>query len=115
MFVTGAIMAVAQLFIFPPIIKILGAVKWMRIGSLLGITTFLAIPNVTFFSWNYSALFAMSVAGVTVINCCLAAVSALKLECVFPRRRPWLVPRASWVHVRTIYRTAGETYPTQRC
>lgn len=47
---TGAIMAVAQLFIFPPVIKVLGAVKWMRIGCLLGISTFLAIPNVTFFS-----------------------------------------------------------------
>eukprot|EP00903_Cladosiphon_okamuranus_P005915 g5848.t1 len=72
---TGVIMAVAQLVIFPPVIKILGAVKWMRIGCLLGIFTFLAIPNVTFFNLGYSELFAMSVAGVTVVNCCLAAVS----------------------------------------
>lgn len=78
LFMTGVIMAVAQLVIFPPVIKILGVVKWMRIGCLLGISTFLAIPNVTFFSWNYSTLFAVSVAGVTVVNCCLAAVSEQK-------------------------------------
>lgn len=83
LFVAGVIMAVAQLFIFPSVIKYIGAVKWMRIGCLLGISAFLAVPNVTFFSWNSSTLFAMSVAGVTVVNCCLAAVSAMKLNAVF--------------------------------
>ncbi|CAM9109513.1 unnamed protein product [Ectocarpus sp. 8 AP-2014] len=75
LFMTGCIMVVAQLFIFPSVIKMIGAVAWMRTGCLLGISTFLATPNAKLFSWNYTTLFAGSVASVTVVNCCLAAVS----------------------------------------
>ncbi|CAM9104883.1 unnamed protein product [Ectocarpus sp. 6 AP-2014] len=74
LFLSGCIMVVAQVFIFPSVIKILGAVTWMRTGCLLGICTFLATPNAKLFSWNYTTLFAASVASVTVVNCCLAAV-----------------------------------------
>ncbi|CAM9273702.1 unnamed protein product, partial [Ectocarpus sp. 6 AP-2014] len=75
LFMTGCMMVVAQLFIFPSVIKIIGAVAWMRTGCLLGISAFLATPNAKLFSWNYTTLFAASVASVTVVNCCLAAVS----------------------------------------
>ncbi|CAM9109587.1 unnamed protein product [Ectocarpus sp. 8 AP-2014] len=75
LFMTGCIMVVAQLLIFPSAINILGAVTWMRTGCLLGISTLIATPNAKLFSWNYTTLFAASVASVTVVNCCLAAVS----------------------------------------
>ncbi|CAB1097986.1 unnamed protein product [Ectocarpus sp. CCAP 1310/34] len=74
LFVSGCIMVVAQVFIFPSVIKILGAVTWMRTGCLLGICTFLATPNAKLFSWNYTTLFVASVASVTIVNCSLAAV-----------------------------------------
>ncbi|CAM9772920.1 unnamed protein product, partial [Ectocarpus sp. 8 AP-2014] len=78
---------VAQLFIFPSVIKIIGAVASMRTGCLLGISTLLATPNAKLFSWNYTALFAASVASATVVNCCLAAVSiALASTSIVPSR-----------------------------
>ncbi|CAN0435171.1 unnamed protein product, partial [Ectocarpus sp. 12 AP-2014] len=74
LFMSGCIMVVAQVFIFPSVITTLGAVTWMRTGCLLGIFTFLATPNAKLFAWNYTTLFAALVASVTVVNCCLAAV-----------------------------------------
>ncbi len=90
-------MAPLQLFVVPPLVKRLGAVTWMRIGCLLGVSTFLATPNARFFSWNYGSLFAMTVASTTMINCCLAAVRALRrlrlYHCV--RLRPSIRPLCS--------------------
>lgn len=57
-------------------VRKLGAAAWMRAGCIVGIFVFLATPNAKLFSWNYAALFVMSVASNTLANCCLAAVSA---------------------------------------
>lgn len=69
-------MAPLQLLVFPPLVKILGAVTWMRACCLLGVVTFLATPNASLFSRDYASLFALTVASTTIINCCLAGVSA---------------------------------------
>ncbi|CAM9173942.1 unnamed protein product [Ectocarpus sp. 12 AP-2014] len=86
---TGYIMVVAQLLMSPSAIKVLGAVTWTRTGCLLGISTLLAIPNPKLFSWNYTTLFAASVASATVVNCCLAAVGitlAVSSTSILPSR-----------------------------
>lgn len=76
LFVTGLIMAPLQLFAFPVVIQTLGAVRWMRMGCLVGISAFLATPNAGRLSHGGGpSLFAISVASTTVVNCCLAAVS----------------------------------------
>ena len=76
LFMTGLIMAPLQLFVFPPLIKNLGPVRWMRIGCLLGMLSFVVTPNAEFFRSNKTTLWAMSVATTTLVNCCLAAVRA---------------------------------------
>ncbi|CAN0196933.1 unnamed protein product, partial [Hapterophycus canaliculatus] len=68
-------MAPLQLFVFPPLINILGAVRWMQIGLFLGVSAFLATPHAKLFSRNDPMLFAVSVVSTTIVNCCLAAVS----------------------------------------
>lgn len=77
LFMTGLIMAPLQLFVFPPLIKTLGAVWWMRIGCILGIFSFVATPYAELFSLDDSTLlWAVSVASTTLVNCCLAGVRA---------------------------------------
>eukprot|EP00752_Nemacystus_decipiens_P007148 g6401.t1 len=73
--ITGLIMAPLQLFVFPPLIKTLGAVRWMRVGCILGMLSFLATPNAGLFGTGDATLLAVSVASTTLVNCCLAAVS----------------------------------------
>lgn len=73
--VTGLLMAVLQLILFPPLINVVGIATWQRMGSVIGIPAFIAISNVKILSWNYSSLFAVSVIANTLTNCCLGAVS----------------------------------------
>ncbi|CAM9925053.1 unnamed protein product, partial [Hapterophycus canaliculatus] len=68
-------MAPLQLFLFPFVIKIVGAVRWMHIGCLVGVAAFLATPNASSFGGGDTRLFVVSVASTTIVNCCLAAVS----------------------------------------
>lgn len=75
---TGLVMAPLQLFLFPLVIKIVGAVRWMHMGCLVGVVAFLATPNASAISGGgETRLFLVSVASTTVVNCCLAAVSLL--------------------------------------
>lgn len=87
LFMTGLIMAPLQLFVFPPLIKTLGAVRWMRAGCILGMFSFLATPNSDLFSTDDAALLAASVACTTLVNCCLAAVRASGVLLAFPGTR----------------------------
>eukprot|EP00903_Cladosiphon_okamuranus_P005914 g5847.t1 len=76
LFMTGLIMAPLQLFVFPPLVKTMGAVWWMRIGCILGMVSFVATPNAELFSSNDATLlWAVSVASTTLVNCCLAGVN----------------------------------------
>lgn len=58
--VTGILLAICTLVIFPRLIKMMGVVTWQRIGCLLGVPIFLAVPNAKFFSWNESSLSVVS-------------------------------------------------------
>eukprot|EP00752_Nemacystus_decipiens_P005353 g4854.t1 len=66
---TGIILVVLQLGLFPPLIKYVGIVKWQRAGCLLAVPIFLAVPNARFLSWNESSLFAVNVVNNILINC----------------------------------------------
>lgn len=71
---TGVVMAPLQLFVFPLVIKIVGAVRWMKMGCLVGVAAFLVTPNASSLSGGDTRLFMVSVASTTTVNCCLAAV-----------------------------------------
>lgn len=102
LFMTGLIMAPLQLFVFPPLIKTLGAVWWMRIGCILGMFSFLATPNAKLFSVDDATLLAVSVASTTLVNCCLAAVRVCCPIMAFPESRQHAHERAQ---------KAGNKYP----
>lgn len=72
--VTGVLMTVFQLVVFPPVIKAVGVATWQRIGFVAGIPAFLAVPAVKMLSWNYPSLFAASVGANTLTLCSLGAV-----------------------------------------
>lgn len=74
LFVTGLVMMVCQLIIFPPIISAVGIAMWQRIGYILGVLAFIAAPSVQTLSWNDASLYVVSVATNLAINCSLAAV-----------------------------------------
>eukprot|EP00904_Undaria_pinnatifida_P012601 jgi/Undpi1/8471/HiC_scaffold_25.g10938.m1 len=73
----GAGMAVAalQLVIFPPLIKALGITAWQRIGGLLAIPAFVAVPCTTRFSSNDNSLLFMSTASTSLVYCSTAMVN----------------------------------------
>lgn len=71
---TGIILAVLQLGVFPSLIKCVGIVNWQRAGCLLGVPVFLAIPNVKSLSWNESSLFAVNVMGNLLAFCSISSV-----------------------------------------
>lgn len=77
--VTGVLMSLIQLLVVPPVIKLVGIATWQRLGSVIGIPAFIAVPSVTMLSWNYSSLFAVSVTANTLVFCSLAAVSWLTM------------------------------------
>lgn len=68
---TGVLMSASQLALFPPFIKVVGIAAFQRLGFLVGIPAFLAVPAVKMLSWNYPTLFAASV----VVN--MLAMSSL--------------------------------------
>ena len=71
---TGIILAVMQLGVFPPLIKFVGIVNWQRAGCLLGVPVFLAVPNARFLSWNESSLFAVNVLTNLLAFCSISSV-----------------------------------------
>ncbi|CAM9645936.1 unnamed protein product [Ectocarpus fasciculatus] len=71
---TGVLMAFCELFLFPPLIKLVGITTWQRLGCRTGIAAFLAIPAVKVFSWDFNSLVGFSVAVNTLANCSCAAV-----------------------------------------
>lgn len=73
---TGAIMAVCQLVLFPPLIKMLGIMTWQRLGCGLGIAAMVAFPGVAVLSWDHRSLVFLSVAVNTLANCSFGAVSS---------------------------------------
>lgn len=86
---TGIILAVLQLGIFPPTIRCVGIVNWQRAGCLLGVPVFLAVPNARFFSWNESSLFAVSVLDNILSNCCISSVSEALKSFFFSSGNEW--------------------------
>lgn len=65
--VSGVIVGVLQLVVFPKIVKVVGITIWQRIGCLMCIPSFVAIPNAKAISWNYSSLFTVSVVITTLV------------------------------------------------
>lgn len=58
---TGVLMSVFQLVFFPRFIKVVGIAAFQRLGFLVCIPAFLAVPFIKMLSWNYPTLFAASV------------------------------------------------------
>ena len=69
-------MAVCQLVLFPPFIKMVGIMTWQRLGCVVGIAAFVAVPAVKSLSWDYTSLFVVSVLVNAISTFCLGAVSA---------------------------------------
>lgn len=74
---TGLLMAVSQLVLFPSFIKTVGIATWQRLGCIIGVPAIITIPSVKMLSWNHPSLFAVSVTANTLTNCSLGAVSRL--------------------------------------
>ncbi|CAN0329264.1 unnamed protein product, partial [Pylaiella littoralis] len=72
---TGAVTAPCQLFLFPPLIKMVGVMTWQRLGCGVGVAVFLAIPSIRILSQNYRSLFVLSVAANSLVNWFCAAVN----------------------------------------
>lgn len=75
LFVTGVLMSVFQLFLFPPVIKVVGIATCQRLGFLVGILSLLAVPAIKALSWNYPSLFAASAVANSFALCSLWVVS----------------------------------------
>eukprot|EP00752_Nemacystus_decipiens_P004106 g3756.t1 len=73
--VTGVLMSTVQLVFFPPLIKVVGIAAFQRLGFVVGIPAFLAVPVIKMLSWNYPSLFAASVAANAFVLCSLWAVN----------------------------------------
>lgn len=72
---TGVVMVVFQLGVFPLVIKAVGVTAGQRVGFVSTAIAFVVIPIAKSLSWNYSSLNAVFVAAIAVINCSLSAVS----------------------------------------
>lgn len=79
-------MAVFQLSMFPPIIRLIGLTAWQRIGFALSALAFLTVPAVKVVSWNYASLYAASVTANTFVNCGMSAVSGSRRD---SQKRPF--------------------------
>lgn len=66
-FVSGVIVGVLQLVVFPKIVKVVGITIWQRIGCLMCVPCFVAIPNAKAISWDDSSLFMASVVITTLL------------------------------------------------
>ncbi|CAN0354461.1 unnamed protein product [Ascophyllum nodosum] len=71
---TGIVLGVLQLVVFPRVIERVGIVAWQRTGWLLGMIAFLVVPNIKGLCWNSSSLFAMGVTGTLLVNSCTSAI-----------------------------------------
>lgn len=72
---TGVLMAVFQLLLFPPLIKVVGIATCQRLAFLASVPALLVVPAVKMLSWNYPSLFTVSVTANTLANCCVGVVS----------------------------------------
>lgn len=73
---TGVILTAFQLIVFPPLIVVFGMVKWQSIGCLLGVVTFVTVPNFRWINWNDTGLFIMLVITIYLVHCALAMVTS---------------------------------------
>ena len=71
---TGIVLGVLQLVVFPHAIELVGIVRWQRGGWLLGVISFVLVPNTKELSWNSPSLFAVGVMGDLLVNCAVSAV-----------------------------------------
>eukprot|EP00904_Undaria_pinnatifida_P002466 jgi/Undpi1/1221/HiC_scaffold_108.g14135.m1 len=72
---TGVILTAFQLIVFPPLIVVFGMVKWQSMGCLLGVVTFVTVPNVRWINWNDTGLFILLVITINLVHCALAMVT----------------------------------------
>ncbi|CAM9962781.1 unnamed protein product, partial [Laminaria digitata] len=71
----GLIVAALLFCVFPRAIKVLGVTYYQRLGCLVGIPAFIAIPNARALSWNDNGVFLVSVSCTVLIYCCQAMVT----------------------------------------
>eukprot|EP00752_Nemacystus_decipiens_P004782 g4353.t1 len=70
---SGLVLALCLLILFPPLIKLLGMTAWQRLGWLVSIPCFIAIPAAKTLSWNYPSLFTAATVANTGVAVGLAA------------------------------------------
>lgn len=77
MLAAGAIMVVLQLVVFPRVLKVLKFTICQRIGCILAVPAFIAVPYGKSLSWNDRSLFVVSVASTSLVYCSTAVVSRI--------------------------------------
>ena len=77
--VAGLFLMVLQLGIIPHATEQVGIVKWQRVGCIVGVPAFLAVPCARLFSWSDTSLFVELVVADVLATCCLSAVSVCTL------------------------------------
>ena len=82
---SGVIVAVLQLVVFPKLVKVIGITIWQRVGCLMCIPSFVAIPNAKRLSWNDGSLFMVSVVTTTLVYCFLAMVRPVESHTAIAR------------------------------
>lgn len=75
MVMAGLLLAVCQLVLLPPFIKMVGITNFQRLGCGVGVAAFLAVPGLTSIVWDYDSLFSLSVIANNLIMCSLGSVS----------------------------------------
>ncbi|CAM9674846.1 unnamed protein product, partial [Ectocarpus sp. 6 AP-2014] len=75
MVMAGLLLAVCQLVLFPPFIKMVGITYFQRLGCGVGVAAFLAVPGLTSIGWDYDSLFSLSVVANNLIMCSLGSIS----------------------------------------
>lgn len=77
---TGILFGVLQFTLLPFMTRLVGIVRWYRIGWVLTVVSFLLIPNAKTFSWNSSSLFAVGIMSNLLYNCSSSAVRGWSRE-----------------------------------
>lgn len=77
---TGVIVGVVQLVVFPRAIKVFNITTWQRVGCVMAVPAFFAVPYTKDVSWNERSLFVLSVASMTLVYCFMSMVSQLKYQ-----------------------------------
>lgn len=75
MSVAGGVLVPLQLVMIPLMVKKIGPSTCQRIGCLVALPTFLAIPCAKLISWDDTSLFIVSVQTNLLVAFCIAAVS----------------------------------------